>query len=441
MNSNLVRYFINFLVLVVIVGGGVGLVAYMQKTDNGEQKQAAKGMPPALVTAVPIVEDWIQVKQMFVGTVLPSRTSEVGSAASGRVESFDIKEGDPVSAKQAIAQLRTGIVAAELKAAEADLETAKAELEKLRSSTPLEIDEAKAKLEMRESMAKFLVAKRARAFSDRGRQAYSIEEREQINALADEAQSSYKEARAILALLQEPRQKLILQYEGKVQSAAAEVERLAEQVARYTIRSPFNGYVTKEHTEAGEWLLQGALIAEIADLDRVYTEVPVLEDYVGFLKIGEPVTVEIPAVTTKSTFIGKIESIVPKGNSRSRTFPVKILIENEKIPNSNQVMIKAGMIGRVELPTSARKKGLLVPRDAINLDRDLREVYVVEDNRAKKVDVDLGLSQGDYVELIPKNSAELRPGMLVVYEGNERLFPGRELAVTVRKTKGLSASK
>jgi RND family efflux transporter MFP subunit len=366
---------------------------------------------------------YISASQKFVGTVVPTRTSKVGSAASGRVEEFLVNEGDWVKKGQPLAQLRTATIQAELDNAKATLKVREAELAELEKSTPVEKQIAEAKLAMKDAMCKFLIAKRARAFS--ARSAVSREDLEQANALAEEAQAALNEARGIVAMLDEPRLRKIQQAKAAVAAAQAEVERLSDQLDRHTIRSPFDGCIVAEHTETGEWVLQGALVAEVAELGTVDVEVQVLEDYVVFLREGMKVSVEVSAWSGE-IFQGEVAIIVPRANERARTFPVKIRVQNE--PLGKSVKLKAGMFARVDLPISAdHVESLLVPRDALVLDGQKRFLFVVDPvassqtkGKVRAVPVELGLSRGDLIQV----RGDLQPGQIVVTRGNERLAPG-----------------
>lgn len=379
--------------------------------------------PALLVEVTRVQKEYISASQKFVGTIMPTRTSKVGSAASGRVEAFLVNEGDWVKQGQPLAQLRTATIQAELDNARATLKVREAELAELEKSTPVEKQIAEAKLAMKEAMCKYLIAKRARAFS--ARSAVSREDLEQANAVAEEAQAALNEAKGIVAMLDEPRLRKIQQAKAAVSAAEAEVERLSDQLDRHTIRAPFDGYIVAEHTETGEWVLQGALVAEVAELGTVDVEVQVLEDYVVFLREGMKIAVEVSA-WPEDTFQGEVAIIVPKANERARTFPVKIRLKNA--PLGKSVKLKAGMFARAELPISASHvEGLVVPRDALVLDGQKRFLYVVDPDansqtsgRVRPVPVELGLARGDLIQV----RGDLQPGQIVVTRGNERLGPG-----------------
>src|SRR6476646_4721354 len=100
-----------------------------------QQPKGKAGAPPApkvLVTAARA--DIVAEPRSFVGAVKPIRRSLVGSAAAGRVEEYLINEGDEVKAGQPIAQLRRGIIKAEVDAAKATFAMRQAELAEMEKS-------------------------------------------------------------------------------------------------------------------------------------------------------------------------------------------------------------------------------------------------------------------------------------------------------------------
>jgi multidrug efflux pump subunit AcrA (membrane-fusion protein) len=422
----------------------------------------AGAQPPASVFVAPIVERPIAPTQKFVGTVMALRSSQVGSAVSGRIERFLVNEGDHVHRGQPLAVLRTKIIEAEVAAAQADLAARRAELLELKNGTrPEEILQAEARTAMAEANLSFrrLVLNRNRT-AGAGVSPHDLDE---SIALYNQAEASIREAKATLKLLRDgPRQEKIAFAQARVDAQSAEVQRLQEQLERHTIYAPFDGYIAAEHADVGQWLLQGAPLVDVVELDTVEIEVQVLEDYVRFLRVGDLVPVEVGALPGQA-FHGWISTIVPQGNVRSRTFPVKVRVSNvherRLVPADptlgpatglalaavlrNPViaasallevrqapLLKAGMFARVALPTSAPQRALLVSRDALVLGGPQRIIYVVDPQgpgkgKARAVQVELGASEGNFVQVI----APLKAGELAVVQGNERLQPGQDVVI------------
>ena len=70
----------------------------------------ASAQPPVPVVAGLVATRELAGGQPFVGTVLPARTSDVGSAVDGRLVELPIVDGQHVQAGAPIAQLLRGLL-------------------------------------------------------------------------------------------------------------------------------------------------------------------------------------------------------------------------------------------------------------------------------------------------------------------------------------------
>ncbi len=210
---------------------------------------------------------------------------------------------------------------------------------------------------------------------------------------------------------------------------AATVERLKDQRTKHTIISRFDGYVTAEYTEVGQWVKQGDPVADVVALDEVEVVAYVVEQHVPFVRVGTQVTVDVPAIPGQR-FAGVVSDVVPQADVQARTFPVKVLVKNQftdEVP-----LLKAGMYARVNLPTGGKQTATLVSKDALVLGGRQPMVYIVtgasaegESGKATPVPVQIGVAEGDLIQVM----GEVQAGQLVVVQGNERLRPGQDVAI------------
>ena len=395
-------------------------------------RAVGQGPPADLVAVSPVVEREITAGQMFVGTVMPLMTAIVGSAVDGRVVEYPLNEGDRVERGQMLAQLLTETIQLELAAAEADLELRKQQLAELENGTrPAELAQAAARMTAAEARVQYAKARRARAENlFRQGQAMSEEERDEIIALAIEAEQAHLEAKAAYQLAVEgPRKEQIAQARAQVAVQQATVDRLKDQITKHTVISRFAGYVTAEHTEVGQWVKQGDPVAEIAALDEVEVVAQVVEQYVPHIRAGMTVSVQVPALPGPP-LTGVVTAVVPQADVQARTFPVKVRVQNQV--SEDGPVVKSGMYARVMLPTGKKQMAMLVSKDALLLGGPQPLVYVVnlssgdaKQGKAQPVPVQLGISEGSLIQVI----GGLQPGQLVVVQGNERLRPGQDVQV------------
>jgi HlyD family secretion protein len=417
--------------------------------------QAAEQMPPARVGVAAVQQRELVGGQTFVGTVMPLRTSAVGSAVEGRVEELLVREGDEVKQDAPLARLRTEQLKFQRESAQAELKSRQQELAELENgSLPEQIQQARAEMQAAKALMDFAAARLKRTQALFARKAATTDELQDHTSAAEAAQQTYLAKKAAWELaVAGPRKEKIEQSRARVRAQEEEVGRLDDEIDLHTIRAPFSGYVTREHTEAGQWIAKGNPVVELVDVHQVDVEVPVLEKYIPQVQLGAEVWVEIGALSGQM-WAGRVAVIVPQADVRSRSFPVKVRLENQR--QGASVALKPGMFARVTLPVGSKTKGLLAPKDALVLGGQSPVVYVVDpmpasspsatsppggagpssgpsaspapDGMARQVPVELGAAMGDWIEV----RGPLRAGDLVVTEGNERLFPGQPLILVHR---------
>ncbi|NQV24339.1 MAG: efflux RND transporter periplasmic adaptor subunit [Rhodopirellula sp.] len=406
--------------------------------------------PPAPVAVSVVQLADVDAVQSYVGTVIASRSSSVGSAVDGRVQSYPINEGDFVTKGQPLAQLLTETINLELEAAQAELLLRKHDLTELENGArPEELAAADASKRAAKAMHDFRLtqATRARKLFEKG--AFNEDELNEIEAEAESTLQMFRKSEENWKLVAAgPRVEKILQAKARVAMQDAIVRNLESRVRKFTIVAPFDGFVVAEHTEQGEWIKQGDVVADVVALDEVDILVNIRESQVADIRIGQNIAVEIPALSDFRT-TGTISSIVPQADIRARSFPVKVRVRNpiqENTSTDRTPLIKAGMLARAIVPTGAKRKGLLVPKDALVLGGPSPTVFVVDatvpdinepiapkgsvtpstkTGKVRPVPVKMGTSDGRLIEV----EGAIKAGEIVVVRGNERLRPGQDVAI------------
>ena len=210
-----------------------------------------------------------------------------------------------------------------------------------------------------------------------------------------------------------------LQYQ--YQARIATLEQLREEYSKKTIRAPYDGLVIDVKANRGEWMSVGSVVVVTArdDLFEVVVNAP--KEAFGVVKPGLKVGIS----TAGEELPGEVFAVIPKGDVATRTFPVKIRVEN----NGG---LAEGMEARVILPRGLGGTTMLVPRDAVISMRGDQVVWAVIDGKAAPIPVYVvgfrGLTAG-------VKGKGLKEGMEVVVKGNERLRPGQAVAAQPMKEK------
>ncbi|RIK80108.1 MAG: efflux RND transporter periplasmic adaptor subunit [Planctomycetota bacterium] len=404
----------------------------------GALAQAQPKPPPAVVRVAPVAKKNVEVTKSFVATVMPLRKSVLGSAVDGRVTTLHVNEGDPVKAGQPVAQLLTKTIEAEVAVAEANWELRKQELAEMQNGTRKEdLDAAIAREDAAKAVAEYAATKfrRVEGLAKRGQA--NEGELEEAMSNAHQLQKLFAAAKAARDLAEAgPRPEQIAQAKAREAAAMHEVERLRDMQAKYTIRAPYDGYVTAESTEVGAWVNKGDPIVEVIELKQVDVMAMVPEGDVENVSLGLAASVRVDALPN-AEFAGAVALVVPQADVRSRSMPVKIRVENQLV--NGQPLLKAGMSARVSLRVNEPALALVVPKDALVIGGPEPLVYIVESQGGtsvvKAIPVKLGEAVGHVIAVTAKNG-ELKVGQSVVVEGNERRRDGEEVRVLAQKQTG-----
>jgi RND family efflux transporter MFP subunit len=203
--------------------------------------------------------------------------------------------------------------------------------------------------------------------------------------------------------------------EKMAESLRAEMERLEAVLVRKVIKAPFSGVVLQKRADIGEWLSPGSPVATIARSGVVDIIVNVPEEVLRFVVPGQPVQIE----SGGQEITGELFTVIPKGDIATRTFPIKIRVQNNR-------SLLEGMDARVTLPIGKKRKSLIVPRDAVITIPGSTVVFAVTDSKVMMIPVQVTGYDGMMAWV---DSDTLRDGMEVVIKGNERLRDGQPVEI------------
>ncbi len=205
----------------------------------------------------------------------------------------------------------------------------------------------------------------------------------------------------------------------KVAQAKANQAINAKRINDSKLVAPITGIVTSRKIERGSMAAPGSPAFAIVKTDKVYTRISVPESEVGSLRDGMETRVYIP--TLRDTLSGRITIVNPQADEVSRTYTVKIKLDNAA------GKILPGMITRVEVPIANAIPAMRVPATAIVRDADdITYLYVVNENSTamkKRVTVKSVLANNQVI------IDGLQWGDRVIVAGQSRLKDGSRLAL------------
>ena len=214
--------------------------------------------------------------------------------------------------------------------------------------------------------------------------------------------------------------------ESLAQSRAA-LDQAEELLSKTRIKSPIDGLVIQVDIKEGETVIAGtmnipgATMMVIADPSETLTEVQVDEADIAQVREGQRADI-FSAAYPDTPLSGTIQSIATTARKTpgqaSLSFLVKILLDEQ-----DTMVIRPGMSVRADIYTQSSEETLAVPVQAVLYDEDVDEedkdkekaeqtyVFVMEDGRAVRRDVEIGISSDSDQEI----TSGLKEGELIIF--------------------------
>lgn len=178
------------------------------------------------------------------------------------------------------------------------------------------------------------------------------------------------------------------------------------------IAAPIAGVITQRAVELGDLVRGNEEVFVIADRDPLLVRIYAPEQRMYQLHPGQEATIAVEALPD-TTFRGRIRMISPEVNPASGTVKVTLEVADTGV-------LKPGMFATVRIITEQRPQTLIIPKKALILETDEDDVFVIKGGAVRRASVELGLVEGDQVEVVSGLSA----GDQVVTVGHEGLKDG-----------------
>jgi membrane fusion protein (multidrug efflux system) len=202
------------------------------------------------------------------------------------------------------------------------------------------------------------------------------------------------------------------------------VAQMRSQLSKTVIRAPFSGTIDEIASDRGSVVGPGSPILRIVSLGNMYLEAEVPEKNISKIKKGSDVIVDFPVLG--ETFTTKITQASNYINPANRSFMVQIAVPNK---NGN---IKPNLSSKIQIKDYSNPKAITVPISIISENADGEQFLYVAQNPdkdgnaiAKRVIVKVGLSQGEFVEIIEG----IKDGDLIIKEGARSVKDGQKVSI------------
>jgi len=359
----------------------LGSLPACSETESAASAEVALSEHRIDVAALEVGVSDLESSLQISGNFMPQTRVEIRAKLPGTLSSVAVDIGDRVRAGQVVASIDRREIDAQVDAATATVNVARAGVEAAEASLANAI----------------LEHERAQNLFERG-----ALPKQRLDA----ADTSRRSAVAQRDLTQ-----------ANLAQAQAALRRAGEVQRDATLTSPVDGVIVERHYDAGSLVGPGdEPVVVIADLRVMKLEAGVSELEAGRLRVGMPARVTAQALPGQ-VFEGRVAAIAPEIDARNRHFRIEVRMAN---PGST---VLSGMYGSAAIPLKRAEQVLTVPRDAVTTRDGKRVALRIQADTIQAVPVTEGLTDGVVTEI----AAGLSAGDTIVSDARQDVATGAKV--------------
>ena len=187
------------------------------------------------------------------------------------------------------------------------------------------------------------------------------------------------------------------------------------------ITAPFSGVITQRYANLGTLLQAGTNsstqampLVRLSEDDKFRLVIPVPETYVRYIKVGDPVEVNVPSLNRKLP--GKVARFSVDVQQDTRTMHTEV-----DVPNPGRLLVP-GLFAEATITLENKNGVLAVPLEAVSRNGDQTSVMVVASgNKLENRPVQLGIQTATDAEVL----SGLKEGDVVVVSDRSGLKAGQ----------------
>jgi len=403
--------------LLTVAATAVSAVMIISCARSGAQPSAAVDPVPT-VAVVKATRADLSSDLVLTAEFEPFQEVDVMAKVSGFIREIKVDIGDRVREGQLLATLEIPEMQDDLTRAAAEIEEANAELATARD----ELQRAQSAHDMAH-----LSYTRIQDVSKREPGLAPQQEVDEVHSrdLVAEAQVSSAKSHITVS-------------EQKIRVSQAEQAHSKTLYQYGVITAPFTGVVTKRYANTGSLIQAGTSsqtqampVVRLSENGLLRLALPVPESAVPLIHLGEQVSVRVSAMNR--TFRGRVARFADRVDQATRTMKTEV-----DVPNPSLVLIP-GMYAEVDLTTEERKNVLSVPMEAVDGSGDSARVFTVQPSGTIQiVPVHLGIENAQRIEI---RSGDLKEGDSVVVGSRAGLRQGIKVRPKVITLAGGSVPK
>ena len=195
-------------------------------------------------------------------------------------------------------------------------------------------------------------------------------------------------------------------YEAQMKAVA----QMKAQLGKTIVKAPFSGVIDEVITEKGQVVGPGQQLMRIVNLSDMYVSANVPESFIGKIKNGAIVDVEVKS--TGKTYKGKVRQIGNYINPNNRNFSIEVAV-----PNSDN-LLRPNQVAVLKIEDYKKANAILVPESIVTENAVGEKIIYTVDTSGKepkaiKKTIVVGLTSGANIEV----KSGLNKGEQIIIEG------------------------
>ena len=215
--------------------------------------------------------------------------------------------------------------------------------------------------------------------------------------------------------------------QATLDATEGDIARTEALIAQKSIRAPFNGQLGVQRVHLGDYVNAGTPLITLTDLNSLYLNMTLPEQWHGRLRMGQEVLFSVDALP-KQQFKAKIIAIEPQVGVDTRAIKLQAQLDNPKR------LLTPGMFARAALQMEPEANVVSVPAIAIDYSIHGDSVYTISKKEDRTlVSRTLVQTDGHHGDRVIVRSG-LKAGDTIVTSGQVKLHEGAEVQIVQDKT-------
>ncbi len=205
---------------------------------------------------------------------------------------------------------------------------------------------------------------------------------------------------------------------NSVNTIQADIEDLQAQIAKYTVRAPFEGTVGLRYVSEGAFISPNTRIATLTNMNPAKLDFSIPAKYAQ--NVGKGTKIQFTIDDNIEKYAATVYAIDPKIDPQTRTLQLRAAAPNPK----NKLI--PGAFTKIELVLKTKASAITIPTEAVIPEAGGSKVFVVTNGKAKSVKVKLGTRGDREIEVLDGISV----GDTLITIGTLQVKPDGDVEIT-----------